>query len=170
MEKLLDDLYDIFDKNKIAVTGKQTDSTEQLYENRIVEKTMAVIAFSMGRTGEMIMTAIFASFDRKGNRLKEKKQKGREIWQKILTDSQRFKQSRVKSKVPDTAYVCPLLCTGVVCSNPVPMRNGISYRGSFHFHFYSLAPHHKTTVIHHLFISVSRRIRVVFLYTECGGR
>ncbi|MDY3997869.1 MAG: hypothetical protein SOY73_01955 [Blautia sp.] len=48
---------------------------------------MAVIAFSMGRTGEMIMTAIFASFDRKGNRLKEKKQKGREIWQKILTDS-----------------------------------------------------------------------------------
>ena len=28
MEKLLDDLYDIFDKNKIAVTGKQTDSTE----------------------------------------------------------------------------------------------------------------------------------------------
>lgn len=42
--------------------------------------------------------------------------------------------------MPDTVYVCPLLRIGVVCSNPVLMRNGISCRGSFHFHFHSTCP------------------------------
>ena len=121
---------------KITVTGKRTDSTGQFYENRIAEKTMAVMAFSMGITGEMIMTAIFVPFRRKRNRQKEKKQKGRGIWQKILADSQvlisRVK-SGVKNGLPDTAYVGPLLCTGVVWGKSVPMRNGISYMGNFHF-------------------------------------
>ena len=57
-------IYMIF-MTKITVTRKQTDSTGQFYKNRIAEKTMAVMAFSMGRTGEMVMTAIFVSFGRK---------------------------------------------------------------------------------------------------------
>ena len=39
--------------------------------------------------------------------------------------------------MPDTAYICPLLCTGVVCDNPVLIRNETSYKGSFHFYFHS---------------------------------
>lgn len=66
----------IFDKNKITVTGKQTDSTVQFYKNRIAEKTMAVMAFSMGRTGEMIMTAIFVSFNRKRKSPERKEAEG----------------------------------------------------------------------------------------------
>ena len=61
---------------KITVTGKQTDSTGQFYENRIAEKTMAVMAFSMGRTGEMIMTAIFISLSRKRKSPKRKEAEG----------------------------------------------------------------------------------------------
>ena len=68
----------IFDKNKITVTGKQTDSTGQFYKNRIAEKTMAVMAFSMRRTGEIIMTAIFVCFSRKrkSSERKEAEEKG----------------------------------------------------------------------------------------------
>lgn len=61
---------------KITVTGKQTDSTGQFYKNRIVEKTMAVMAFSMGRIGEMIMTAIFVSFSRKRKSPERKEAEG----------------------------------------------------------------------------------------------
>ena len=68
-------IYMIF-MTKITVTGKQTDSTGQFYENRIAEKTMAVMAFSMGRTGEMIMTAIFISLSRKRKSPKRKEAEG----------------------------------------------------------------------------------------------
>ena len=61
---------------KITVTGKRTDSTGQFYENRIAEKTMAVMAFSMGITGEMIMTAIFVPFRRKRKSSKRKEAEG----------------------------------------------------------------------------------------------
>lgn len=61
---------------KITVTGKQTDSTGQFYKNRIAEKAMAVMEFSMGKTGEMIMAAIFVSFRRKRKSSERKEAEG----------------------------------------------------------------------------------------------
>ena len=56
--------------------GKRNDSIEQFYENKIVEKSSAVIAFSMDGTGEMIMTAIFVPFRRKRKSSKRKEAEG----------------------------------------------------------------------------------------------
>lgn len=64
--------------------------------------------------------------------------KYRGIWQKILADSQilnKQSEKRRKNGVPDTAYVCPLLCAGVVCANHVSVKTESLIRGASIFIF-----------------------------------
>ncbi len=69
-------------QNKIAVTGKQTDSKKKLYKNRIAEKDDGSDGISIGENQRNVYDCYFYAFQQKRKVVQKKKgRNNKEIWQ-----------------------------------------------------------------------------------------